>query len=64
MRVIKWIQGRRGREAPRGGAEEEDYLSFSQEDVGNDVRKTAAQHQHHAFLAVGYTRNLETEGYF
>lgn len=36
------------------------YLSFSKEDVGDDVREAAAQHQHHAVLAVCYTRHLET----
>lgn len=34
------------------------YLSFSKKDVGDDVRETAAQHQHHTLLAVCYARHL------
>lgn len=35
------------------------YLSFSKQDIGDDVRETAAQHQHHAVLAVSDTRHLQ-----
>lgn len=39
----------------RGGG----YLSFSQEDIRDDVRETAAQHQHHTLLAVCYAWHLK-----
>lgn len=53
-RRVSWIQ--------RGAGDEEEevgfYLSFSKQDIGDDVRETPAQHQHHTVLAVSDTRHL------
>lgn len=53
-RRVSWIL--------RGAGNQEEgvgfYLSFSKQDIGDDVRETAAQHQHHAVLAVSDTRHL------
>ena len=49
----------------RRGPEEQQkrlYLSFSKEDIGDDVREATTQHQHHTLLAVCYTRHLKTRG--
>ncbi|TNN86570.1 hypothetical protein EYF80_003340 [Liparis tanakae] len=56
MTVMEGERERR-RSARSGG-----YLSFSQKDVGDDVREAAAQHQHHALLTVCYTGHLEMRG--
>lgn len=42
----------------RGGV----YLSLGEQDVGDDVREAAAEHQHHAVLAVGDTGHLQRGG--
>lgn len=40
----------------------EAYLSLGEQDVGDDVREAAAEHQHHAVLAVGDTGHLHGGG--
>lgn len=44
-----------GVEGDEGGV----YLSLGEQDVGDDVREAAAEHQHHAVLAVGDTGHLQ-----
>lgn len=47
-----------GVEGDEGGV----YLSLGEQDVGDDVREAAAEHQHHAVLAVGDTGHLQRGG--
>lgn len=55
--IMSGIQGEE--EDEQEERQKQGYLSFSKKHIRDNVRETAAQHQHHTLLAVCYTRHLE-----